>query len=375
VTRRALIVGAGIGGLAAGRALRAAGLDVRIVERAPELEPLGAGISLWPNAVRALADLGVEDVASAGRIPDSDAGIRRWDGRLLARTDPAAIEERYGAPLVLLHRATLHRQLLSDGTRDLVETGVEVVGASERGGTAIATTRAGETLEADLLIGADGIHSTVRAGLLADGGPRDSGLLAYRAITDLPGNGLRLGEYWGAGAIFGLAPVDGERLYWYATARASEVDPGEGELVPQLLRRFGGWAPEIRRAIQATPPESVLRHPLYDRPPTASWTGRATALIGDSAHPMLPFLGQGACQALEDAVVLAEALTESEQVADALGDYEQRRRRRVARIVRQSRRIARLSHLRSRSARAVRDRIMSLTPEGVRLRQLDRIVR
>jgi 2-polyprenyl-6-methoxyphenol hydroxylase-like FAD-dependent oxidoreductase len=375
VTRRALIVGAGIGGLAAGRALRGAGFEVRIVERAPGLEPLGAGISLWPNAIRALAELGLENVASAGRIPDSEAGIRRSDGRLLARTDPAALERRYGAPLVLLHRGTLHRQLLSDGTAELVETGVEVVGASEMDGRAFAMTRAGETLEADLLVGADGIHSTVRADLLADGDPTDSGLLAYRAITDHPGDGLRLGEYWGAGAVFGLAPVDGQRLYWYATGDAREGDTDEGALIPELLCRFGNWAPEIPETIQATPSEAVLRHALYDRPPTAAWVGGATALVGDAAHPMLPFLGQGACQALEDAVVLAESLSESGQVANALHDYERRRRPRVARIVRQSRRIARLSHLESAQARAIRDRIIRLTPERVRVRQLDRIIR
>ncbi|HEX6229739.1 MAG TPA: FAD-dependent monooxygenase [Solirubrobacterales bacterium] len=374
MARRALIVGAGIGGLAAGRVLREKGFEVRILERAPRLEPLGAGISLWPNAVRALKRIGVGEMASAVSIPDPDPGIRNRNGKLLARTNPAAIQERFGAPILLLHRANLQHELLADGIGDLVQTGVEVAGISEEGTRVIARTSGDEAFEADLVVGADGIHSTVRAELLADGPPRHSGLLAYRGIVEHPGFDIRWGEYWGAGCIFGVVPIDAGRIYWFATRRTEGGEPPEENPIPGLLGRFEGWAPEIRSVIAATPPHAVLRHDLFDRRPDGRWTSGSVALLGDAAHPMLPFLGQGACQALEDAVALGTALGEAEDVPEALRSYQAARRPRASRIVEESRRFGRLSHLRSAPARAVRDRILALTPESVRMRRLAGIV-
>lgn len=159
--RRAVVVGAGIGGLAVGRMLRDAGFDVRILERLPDLQPLGAGISLWPNAVRALRKIGIADRLPEQVPIDADSGLRRWDGWLLAQTDPASIARRYGEPLLLLQRSTLQRALLADGIADLVETGVEVTRVEETGHGVKAELRQGGAVDADLLIGADGIRSAV----------------------------------------------------------------------------------------------------------------------------------------------------------------------------------------------------------------------
>ncbi len=372
--RRAVVVGAGIGGLAVGRVLLDAGFEVRILERRPNLEPLGAGISLWPNAVRALRKIGVAD-----RLPEptpiaADSGLRRWDGRLLARTDPASIERRYGEPLLLLQRSTFHRALLTDGIADLVETGVEVTRVEETGRGVQAELRQGDAVEADLLIGADGIHSAVRTDLLGDSEPRQSGLLAYRAIVDMPEMSVGVGEYWGAGRAFGLVPVDGNRLYWFATRRGNADEPPEPDPIGGLLERHGGWAPEIAKAIEATPATTVLRHPLLDRKPTKRWCSERAALLGDAAHPMLPFIGQGGCQALEDAIVLGESLSAAADIPAALRDYEARRWRRAAQAMTMSRRMGRLVHLRGAPLRALRNRALAMTPESVRMRQLDPIV-
>jgi 2-polyprenyl-6-methoxyphenol hydroxylase-like FAD-dependent oxidoreductase len=372
VKRRALVVGAGIGGLAAGRALDRSGFDVKILERSEQLDPIGAGISLWPNATSALRELEVFP-ALAGAVPSTNASLRRWDGSLLSVMSSDLIEQRYGEPIVLLHRATLQQALLADGIEECVRTGSEVVRVKEEGDIVLAETGDGESFEGDVLIGADGVESAVRGGLLGDGPPRPSGLLAYRGVVPT-GDGWRTGEYWGAGSVFGLVPIDGNRTYWYATRRTPGGEPPEENPIPALLERYRDWAPEIAEAVRATPPQAVLRHDLYDRKPVSRWVKGRVALLGDAAHPMLPFLGQGACQALEDAQVLGQVMMVDSSITDALDSYQDRRRKQVARVVKLSKRLAGLTHLRLTPLRAARDGMMALTPQRVRLRQLDSII-
>jgi 2-polyprenyl-6-methoxyphenol hydroxylase-like FAD-dependent oxidoreductase len=371
---RAVVVGAGIGGLAAARVLRDDGFEVRVLERNRTLDPLGAGVTLWPNAMRVLRRIGGAEGLPGPASPSADAGIRRWDGKVLARTDLARIADRYGEPVMSLQRSTLHRALLSAGIGDLVETGAEVTRVSERGDRVEVECGRGETLEADLVIGADGIRSTVRAHLLGDGEPRHSGVLAYRSVIEMPPMELGPTEYWGPRRAFGLVPIDGGRLYWFATRLGAEDEPAEPDPIAGLLERHRDWAPEIAAAIEATPPESVLRHALLDRKPARRWCGERVALLGDAAHPMLPYLGQGACQAIEDAEELAAALRGATGIPAGVDDYQRRRARRTARVVSLSRQMGRLIHLRGAAPRALRDRAIALVPESVRLRQLDPIV-
>lgn len=368
------MVGAGIGGLAAGRLLRETGWEVQVLERDTDLTPQGAGITLWPNASRVLRDLGVADSLPTTLAYASDSGLHRWDGRLLIPTDIAAIERRFDAPMLFLQRTTLHRALLSGGVRELVRTDAEVAQVDDSGGRVRAKLRNGESLEADVLIGADGIGSKVRTGLLDDGPPTPSGLLAYRALTDPPPFEFAMGEYWGSCGCFGAVQLDGDRFYWFATKRGDAREAPEADPIPGLLERHRGWVPEIAKLIESTPPQEVMRHALFDRKPTKRWVGDRVALLGDAAHPMFPFLGQGACQALEDAQVLGQVLRPHADIAAALREYQGRRQQRAAWITNKSRGAGRLAHVRSAPLRAVRDRALSMVPERARMREIDRIV-
>jgi 2-polyprenyl-6-methoxyphenol hydroxylase-like FAD-dependent oxidoreductase len=353
------VAGAGIGGLATAAALQGQGLPVVVHDRAPELTPIGAGLSLWPNAVLALEALGVTGLRG-GTIPRGGAGLYRWDGEPLAKNAGEAIEQRYGAPLVLLHRAELQQALLAVLAPGSLRLGEALESFTQDEGRVSLRFADGGTDSGALLVGADGLRSTVRAELLGDESPRESGLIAHRGVVALDAPPLA-GELWGADGVFGVAPLSGGRVYWYATQREGDSR--------DLLEIFGDWAAPVPEILRRS--TDVLRHRLYDRPPARRWAEGRVALLGDAAHPMLPFLGQGACQAIEDAVALGDAVRTHGAVPDALRAYEQARRRRAAMLVKRSRAAGRVAHVQSRWKRGLRDELVRRTPERARYRQLD----
>ena len=360
-TKSAAVIGAGIGGLAAAIALRQTGWEATVYEAASELRPLGAGLSIWPNGVRALRALGLADLAAAA--PRADGALRRADGSALAAFDPDVVEERYGAPLVGFHRADLHQGLIAALGRERVATGMRLEaldGGELRFGD-------GSRVRADIVVGADGLNSTVREALLGDGEPRDSGLVAFRGVAEFD-DPVPAGEWWGSGSVAGLLPLGDGRVYWYL-AHPGEPDPAA---LPGLLADYGE---AIREVVSQTAADDVLLHRLYDRDPVPSWSRGTTTLLGDAAHPMLPFLGQGACSALEDAVALGEAVAAEPDVEAALAVYERARLEPTAALVAGSRKAAKAALLQSRPGRGLRNALVSKAPESLRLRQLDPFLR
>jgi 2-polyprenyl-6-methoxyphenol hydroxylase-like FAD-dependent oxidoreductase len=365
------VLGGGIGGLAAGAALRGDGHSVTVIERSERLEPLGAGLAIWPNGARALRAIGAGAVVDSAGIPRGDGGVRRArDGSLISATNRDELEQRYGAPLALAHRADLQNGLLDALGADAVRFGSEVAKVEPGGSVTLAS---GESLGADVVVGADGIHSVTRECLIGDGAPRHSGYVAYRSVVDWDGE-VPAGEYWGRGEVLGLAPLSNGRVYWYAAHRV-EPDPGSPEASLAMLReRHGRWAQPVPDILAATDPATVLRHELHDRDPVADWGSGAVTLLGDAAHPMLPFLGQGACCALEDAVALAAALRSTADPPEALRAYERERAPRAKVLVDGSRTAARVCFVSSALGARLRDAVMAAVPERMRLRQLDRVV-
>ena len=374
--RSALVVGAGIGGLAAAIALAHRGIESQVFERSPDLAPLGAGLTLWPNAVHALRRLEAGSALEASSAGLGSGAIRSWRGRTLMRTDPLELERRFGAPAIVVHRAELQRALLEALAPIRPRLGARLDRFEQDAGGVTARLEDGSEARADLLVGADGIDSSVRRGLLADGPPRYAGYTAWRAVTGLPPGRVIAGESWGPASLFGLLPLAGGRLYWFGTrpARAGEHDEGAERRKREVLERFADWHEPITAVVEATAATDILRHDIVDRAPRRGWSQGRVTLLGDAAHPMTPHLGQGACQALEDAVVLARCLTEATEVAQGLRDYEAARFRRTARLVERSRRIGRVAQWRSPPARAARDLLLSRLGARVQLDQLDEVV-
>lgn len=360
--KSALVVGAGIGGLTAAAALRRAGIDVVLCERGPELRAAGFGLSVQSNAMNALRtlDLGIdEELLRVGGQARSFT-FRRPDGSDLRRVDVAAIDAELGAPAVAVSRKSLHDVLLAACGEDLrVELGADAVGFTETADAVQVEFADGRSLSADVLVGADGINSAIRAQLHGSQPPRPGKFVCWLALVPFAHPAIEPGasiHYWGRGMRFGIHDIGHGNVYWWATMtttaeQAADWRHGKDD----LLRRFASWAPEITDIITATPESDILALPAQDRPPLTAWGRGRVTLLGDAAHPMLPSLGQGANSAIEDAVVLAHALATHDAAETALRVYEQRRIPRTTMLVDGSRKLGRLEQTRNRAVIAIRD--------------------
>jgi 2-polyprenyl-6-methoxyphenol hydroxylase-like FAD-dependent oxidoreductase len=384
LSRHALIIGAGIGGLAAGIALRHAGVEVDVFEQADGPRDAGAGISLWANAIHALKALGLQRSIECASLTYAAGGLRSWRGTILASLPVDELQRLFQPPVIVMHRADLLAALLEAFGKARVHTAARCVAIHQNEGEVTAVFADGRHVQGDLLIGADGLHSVVRAQLHGARRPRYAGCTAWRAVVPFDAQTVLPGESWGRGSVFGQVPMPalrerresngpGGRVYWYATRNAPEGGRSPDEKA-ELRRLFRGWHEPIAALIEAADPATILRNDIYDRPILDVWgQGRAT-LLGDAAHPMMPFLGQGGCQALEDAVVLGTCLRESGDVPAALREYEARRVPRANRFVWMSRRAGRIAQLQNPLAVALRNRLVSLVNPSAQARRLARLI-
>ncbi|MEV5593752.1 FAD-dependent monooxygenase [Streptomyces sp. NPDC052496] len=370
--RTAVIIGGGIGGLTAAVALHRQGWQVTVLERAPALEPVGAGIALAPNAQRALDTIEAGDAVRDMAAWQTEGQLRTPRGRRLARTDNAASVRRFGGPVVIVHRAELIGLLAARLPEGAIRTAAtaEVAdpgdparpdrparvrlrppagGPSPAESAGQGAAQSGTTLTADLVVAADGIHSAARRTLFpGHPEPRYAGFTSWRLVAPAPRRPYAGHETWGRGEMWGSMPLHGGRVYAYATA---VVPPGgrapDGERA-ELLRRFGGWHHPVPEILEAADPAAVLRTDVRTaaRPLPACHRGRV-ALLGDAVHPMTPNIGQGGCQAVEDAVVLAHHLASGRELPAALDAYTRDRLPRTTEVVRRAERVGRLTTWRS----------------------------
>jgi 2-polyprenyl-6-methoxyphenol hydroxylase-like FAD-dependent oxidoreductase len=370
------IIGGGIGGLTAAVALARRGLAAEVYEQAPVLEEIGAGVGLWSNALAALESIGLSGKVTQLAVQVARQGIRRSDGAWLMCIPAEVMTARWGAGLVLVHRAELQQLLAAELDPEVIHLGARCTEVEANGDSAIARFADGREVQADVLVGADGVHSVVRAALFGPGSLRHRGYTCVRSITPagsvpLPRDGA---ETWGRGARFGLGPTSGERIIWYATwnAQAGADDPTD--TAERLRTIFGTWHDPIPAIIEATPEAALIRTDIYDRWPTRTWARGHVAVIGDAIHPMTPDLAQGACQAIVDATTLADCLAGARDPRLALREYQNRRWRNAATTTLMARNSGTMGRWKGGMACAARDSVLRATPAALQLRQLDLVL-
>ncbi|MBT2388199.1 FAD-dependent monooxygenase [Streptomyces sp. ISL-1] len=377
---RAVVIGSGIGGLTAAVALHQSGWQVTVLERAESLAPVGAGIGLAPNAQRALDVIGLGDDIRELAAWQGDGGMRNPAGRRLSRTNSAAVAERFGGPLVLVHRATLIDRIAARLPAGTVRTAspAQLADSGVTGGRPARVSTPDGHMEADLVIGADGINSGVRRTLFPDHpGPAYTGFTTWRVVVPAPDRPFEPHETWGAGALWGTQPLKDGRIYAYAAAVAPAGARAADDEKAELLRRFGAWHEPIPGIIAAAEVGQVLRNDVHHLiNPLPSFHRGRTVLIGDAAHAMAPTLGQGGNQAIEDGIVLAHHAAPAGDLGAGLAAFTAQRLPRTTGIVRRAANIGRLMSLTSAPAVAVRDTLISavsrLAP-GLVLRTFDGI--
>ncbi len=379
MNRKVIIVGGGIGGLATARGLLHMGWDVTLYEQAQAFGPVGAGITLAPNAVRALDWLGLGAELRSRGMAHGAAGIRHTSGRWLMRTRVEALEARFGVPSFALHRADLHEMLVAGAAGATIRTGHFVTGVRNTAEPVVTYDgRDGPGEDAaDLVVGADGIDSRVRTALFPrHPGPAYAGYITWRGLVPAdaaPTASRTVGvtETWGRGQRFGIVPLADGQVYWFATASLPARSHTQ-DSIRDLAARYRDWHDPIPALLEATPTQALLRHDIYHlATPLPQYHAGCIVLLGDAAHALTPDIGQGGCLALEDAVTLINLLPGDVNIPEALAAYERARKARAQRLVRISAGWGRIAEWRNPIAVRLRNALARLIPASALLRMSD----
>jgi 2-polyprenyl-6-methoxyphenol hydroxylase-like FAD-dependent oxidoreductase len=367
---KVIIAGAGVGGLTTALALRQAGIEAQVYEQTPDLRQVGAGLHLWTNAVRVLQGLGVADTLERHASVMRVAEFRTSSGRLLASWPQAEISRENGAPTLQISREELSK-VLSEAVGD-VHLDKRATGFEEHDDHVTVRFADGSSEDADVLVGADGLRSAIRAQILGEEPTREAGYTVWRGVFPEASKYIEDGRFcsvWGRGQRFVFYGLGFDVLYWMSVSSNEGADTSRGDAVKQhLLERHRGWMEPIEAMIRDADPGEIHRTVIEDRPPVDRWSTARATLLGDAAHPMTFNVGQGACQAIEDAVVLARKLKEEADVPSALQAYEAERKPRTAKYQNLAARLGAMGQWRNPASVLMRNTIMQVTYRTVALK-------
>lgn len=376
---RVVIVGAGIGGLVAAVAFRRRGWDAAVYEAAPEFRPVGKGIWVPINAMSVLARLHLADPIAHAGWPLDRIEIHAATSRPLAAIDLRPLTAAHGRGTVSIHRATLVGILAAALPPEAFHLGKRLAGYTQTAAGVVARFEDGTEAAGDLLVGGDGIRSAVRGQLFPGVPTRYSGQTCYHGLVEmaLP-EGLRhtCREVWGGRHRFGFTATGPREVYWFAPVSAPAGTVDRGVVAAGHLRAwYANFPSPVTELIAKVRPDDILLTELHDFEPIPSWHAGRVVLLGDAAHAMVPNLGQGGAQAIEDAYVLAECVCGGGTLADALDEYENVRMPKATATVRAAWQLGQMSHWHRSAARWLRDHAMRATPQGVSRALLDRLYR
>ncbi|MDN5216933.1 FAD-dependent monooxygenase [Fulvivirgaceae bacterium BMA12] len=362
------IIGAGIGGLTTALALEKKGVDYKIFEKAPELNEVGAGIWLAPNALQVLETLGISDEIQSNGNNINRITLGKSDLTPLSDNLQDDIQRKFGHSTVAIHRATLQKILFAHIPAAKIALGKAFIGYEKPAGKKLTVKFSdGTTCETDYLIGADGIHSQVRAQLFPTSKTRYSGQTCWRGIAeykltdDFQHRGL---ELWGDQIRFGISAVDVNRVYWFAVAlaKANQRDDDQSLVKDKLSTLFTGFHPIVKQLLSATKPTKIIRSDISDLHPLQNWFKDNICLIGDAAHATTPNMGQGGAQAIEDAYYLSHLIAQHPN-ENVFPRFQQKRQKKVNTIVRQSWTTGKMAHW--KYGRWWRDLLLKNIPKSI----------
>ncbi|MBW4511316.1 MAG: FAD-dependent monooxygenase [Scytonematopsis contorta HA4267-MV1] len=330
------IIGAGLGGLATALALRKQGIDAQIYEKAQNLLPVGAGLTLLPNGLKSLDAITpgiVESLKEAGSQAHR-VNLKKSIGETIAQNN-LSLQDNYGQPMLNIRWSRLQEMLVSYLPLDIIHLNHRCVNFEYLEDGVKIYFENDTTVKADLLIGADGINSVVRQVIVGDGSPRYAGRMSWRAVVEYGNEQLLDNEstfiLGSNGKNFSFIDVGSGYIFWSAAALLLDesTSPSPTEVKSRVLEVFADWTEPVQSIVQTTPAIKIVERPIYDRPPLENWSKGRVTLLGDAAHPVVPVLGQGANMAFEDAWELGLYLQRSPNIEEALANYENSRIKRT----------------------------------------------
>jgi 2-polyprenyl-6-methoxyphenol hydroxylase-like FAD-dependent oxidoreductase len=369
------IAGGGIGGLTLAIAMQRKGFNVHVYESAPELKPIGAALGLGANAVKALFEIGIGDeVLTAGKIIKY-IRIKDQRGKILSETDSEQMSLKLGAVNnFTIHRADLHRILLDKLVPGTLILNKSIATVDQKNDGVVLRFHDGSSEFANYLIACDGIHSVVRKQFLPESTLRYAGYTCWRAVIDEIPPGINMeetSETWGAGCRFGIVPLTGNRLYWFACVNAKQNDMlMKSFRIPELLSYFSDFHFPVQEILRATKNDQLIWSDIADIKPLQKFAFGNIVLMGDAAHATTPNMGQGACMAIEDAAILANCIEDYTTPEEAFKYFEQKRIKRTTRIVNESWLLGKAAQLENPLLVMLRNTAIRMTPDSVSERQM-----